>query len=48
MLVDELRMAVTAQQDAEIVEGRNDARQLYAIDQKDCERNLLLANSIEK
>ncbi|MBB4569628.1 hypothetical protein GGE67_005112 [Rhizobium leucaenae] len=37
MLIDKLGMAVSTQQDAEIVEGRNNARELYAIDQKDCE-----------
>jgi hypothetical protein len=34
MLVDKLRMTVAPQQDAEVVEGRNDARELYTVDQE--------------
>ncbi len=41
-------MAVTAKQNTEVVEGRDNARQLNAVNQKNCQGNLLLANSIEK
>jgi hypothetical protein len=34
MLVNQLRMTVTAQKDAEIVKGRNNAREFYTIYQK--------------
>ena len=48
MLVDQLRMTVTAQKHAEIVEGGDNARQLDAVDQKNRELNLLLTNGIEE
>eukprot|EP01012_Entosiphon_sulcatum_P012985 TRINITY_DN18264_c0_g1_i1.p2 TRINITY_DN18264_c0_g1~~TRINITY_DN18264_c0_g1_i1.p2 ORF type:complete len:107 (-),score=14.74 TRINITY_DN18264_c0_g1_i1:85-405(-) len=48
VLVDELRMAVAAQQHAEIIEPGDDSLQLHAIDQKDGERRLVLADVIEK
>ena len=48
MLVDELRMAVPAQQDAEIVEPSHDALQLDAVDEKDREGNFVLPDVVEK
>ena len=48
VLVDELRMSVAAQQDAEIIEPGHDALQLHAIHEKDGQRRLVLANMIEK
>ena len=48
VLIHELRMAVAAQEDAEIVEPGHDSLQLYAVDEKDGQRGLLLANVIEK
>src|SRR4029079_7068742 len=48
VLVDELRMSVAAEQDAEIVEPGHDALQLHPIHEKDRQRSLVLANMIEK
>ncbi len=48
VLVDELRMAVAAQQHAKIVELGDDALELDAVDQKNRQRSLLLANVIEE
>jgi hypothetical protein len=48
VLVDKLRMSVTAQQHAEIIEGRHDARELHTVDEKDRQRNLLFANGIKE
>jgi len=35
MLVNQLRMTVPAQQNAEIIEGRYHARELHSVDQED-------------
>src|SRR5262249_35252091 len=48
VLVDELRMPVTAQEHAEIVEPGNDALQLDAIDEESRERNLVLAHVVQE
>jgi hypothetical protein len=48
MLVNKLRVTVTAQKHAEIIEGSDNARQLDAVDQENRERNLLLTNGIEE
>ena len=48
MLVDQLRMRVTAQQDAEIVEPRHDPLQLDAVDQEDGDRELLFAKVVQE
>ena len=48
VLVDQLRMAVTAQQHAEIVEPGDDALQLDAVDQEDGQWDLVLAYVIEE
>ena len=48
MLVNQLRMTVPPEQDAEIIEPGDDALQLDAVHQKDGERGLVLANVIEK
>jgi len=48
VLVDELGMPVTPQQYAEIVERGHDALQLHAVHEKNRERDLGLANMIEK
>ena len=48
VLVDELRMSVPAQQHAEIIEPGHDALQLHAVDEKDGQRRLVLANVVEK
>ncbi|MBP2237961.1 hypothetical protein J2Z31_004488 [Sinorhizobium kostiense] len=41
-------MAVTAQEDTEIVKRGYNARQLHAIDKENRQRNLLLADRIKK
>jgi hypothetical protein len=48
MLVDELRMPVTPQENAEIIKPCDDALQLHAIDEKDREWRLIFANVIEE
>jgi hypothetical protein len=48
VLVDELDLAFPAQQDAEIVKPCHNTLELYAIDQKDGQRNLLLADGVQK
>jgi hypothetical protein len=48
MLVNELRMAVAPKQQAEIVEPRDNALQLHAIDQKDGQRRLGFPNVVEE
>jgi hypothetical protein len=48
MLVDELRVPVAAEQDAEIIEPSHHSLQLDAIHEKDGQRSLVLANMIEK
>ena len=41
-------MAVTAQKHTEVVEGRDNTRQLDTVDQENSERVLVLADSVEK
>jgi hypothetical protein len=41
-------MAVTAKQNTEIVKRSDNAREFHAVNEKDCQGNLLLAYSIEK
>eukprot|EP01012_Entosiphon_sulcatum_P012987 TRINITY_DN18264_c0_g2_i1.p1 TRINITY_DN18264_c0_g2~~TRINITY_DN18264_c0_g2_i1.p1 ORF type:complete len:114 (-),score=16.66 TRINITY_DN18264_c0_g2_i1:365-706(-) len=48
VLVDQLRVTVTAQQHAEIVEPGDDALQLHAVDEEDRQRNLLLPHMVEE
>src|SRR5690606_36021416 len=48
VLVDELGLAVPAQQHAEIVEPGDDALQLDPVDQEDRDGNLRLADMVEK
>jgi hypothetical protein len=48
VLVDQLGMAVTAQKNAEIVEGCHDTGELDAVDQKDRQRNFLLSYGVEE
>jgi hypothetical protein len=48
VLVDQLRMTVTPQQDAEIVEPRDNPLQLDPIDEEDRQGRLVLADVIEK
>jgi hypothetical protein len=48
VLVDELRVTVAAQKHAEIVEPRDNALQLDAVDQKDRKWRLVFSNVIEK
>ena len=48
VLIDELRMAITAQQDTEIIEPRHDALQLDTIDEENGERDFVLPNEVEK
>jgi hypothetical protein len=48
VLIDKLRVAVAAQQDAEIIEPRDDPLELYAVDQEDGQRGLVLATGIEE
>ncbi len=48
MLVDELRMTVSAQENAEIIKPRHDALKFHAVHKKYRERRLALPNVIEK
>jgi hypothetical protein len=48
MLVDELGVSIPAQKDTEIVEPRDDALKLHAVDQKDRQGNFVLPDIIEK
>ncbi len=48
VLVDELGMAVAAEQDAEVVEPGHNALQLDAVDQENRERGLVLAHAVEE
>ena len=48
VLVDQLRLAVAAQQHAEIVEPAHHALQLDAVDQEDGEGRLGLADAVEE
>ena len=48
MLINELGMPVATQQYAEIIEPGDDTLQFDAVDQEDRERNLVLADKIEK
>ena len=48
MLIDELRVAVTAQEHTKIIEPSDDALQLHAIDKKDRERGLVLSHIVQE
>jgi hypothetical protein len=48
MFVDKLRLAVTAQEDAEIVKPGDDTLKFHPIDQKNRYRDLGFSNVIEK
>ena len=48
MLVNQLNLAIATQKNAEIVEPGDNALQLHAIDEKDRERRLVLADVVEK
>jgi len=48
VFVDQLALPLAAQQDAEIVKPGDDAQELYAVDQKDRHRHLVLAHMVEK
>jgi hypothetical protein len=48
MFVDELRVAVPAQQDAEIIEPGHDSLKLHAVHEEDGQRRLVLSDIIEK
>jgi hypothetical protein len=48
MFIDELRMPVAAQQNAEIIEPGYDSLQLDSVYQKDCQRRFLFSDVIEK
>ena len=48
VFVDKLRMAITPQENAEIIEPGDDSLQLYAINEEDREWCLVFANVIEK
>src|SRR5262252_6643519 len=48
VLVDQLRVSVTPQQHAEIIEPSHDPLQLHAVHQEDRERRLVLADVVEK
>src|SRR3546814_13417874 len=48
MLVDKLRVRIATKQHAKIVEPRHDTLQLHAVDEKDGDGGLVLANMIEK
>ena len=48
MLVNELRVPVAAEQDAEVVEPSHDTLKLDAIDEKDRQRDLVLAAMVQE
>src|SRR5690242_13187135 len=48
VLVDELRMGVAAQQDAEIIEPGDDALELDTVDEEDRDGGLVLADVVQK
>jgi hypothetical protein len=48
VLVDQLRVAIAPQQDAEIVEPGDHALQLHAVDQENGERRFALSDMIEE
>src|SRR5262249_44442429 len=48
MLVDQLRMRVTPQQHAEIIEPGDDALKLDAVDEEDRDRSLVLADVVQE
>ena len=48
VLVDELRVPVTTKKNAEVIEGCNNTRQFNTVDEKYCQRDLLLANCVQE
>ena len=48
MLIDQLRLSIASEQQAEIVEPGDDALQLDAVHEENRDRDLLLPNVIEK
>ena len=48
VLVDELRMPVSSQQEAKIIEPGDDSLELDAIDEEDRERDFILPDEIQK
>ncbi len=48
MLVNELHLAVAAQEHTEIVEPGDDALKLHTVDEEDGERGLCLADSVKE
>jgi hypothetical protein len=48
VLIDQLGMAVTTQENTEIVKGCHDTGELHAVDQEDRQRNLLLSYGVEE
>ena len=48
MLIDQLRLAVATQQDAEVVEPADNALELDTIDEEDGERRLRLAHAVQE
>ena len=48
MLVDQLRMSVTAQQQGEIVKPCDDALEFHTVDKKNCNRSLVLPDRVKE
>ena len=48
VFIDQLRVTVAPQQDAEIVEPCDDTLKLDAVDQEYCHRNLVFSDVVEK
>ena len=48
MLVDQLRMTITPQQDAEVVKPRDDALKLHAIDQKYGQWDFVFSDEVQE
>src|SRR5271163_915463 len=48
VFIDQLRVPVTAQQDAEIIKPGNETLQFYSVDEKNRDRRLGLSDVIEK
>jgi hypothetical protein len=48
VLINELRMAITPEQDAKVVEPRHDALQFHAIHQEYSQRSLVFPNVVQK
>lgn len=48
MFINKLRLPVATQEDAKIIEPRDDTLQFYTVDKEDCHRNFCFTDLIEK